>query len=189
MTYQQELKSWLAPSSVPTSSSPSIGSPAPSIPNLPNTSGRPLLVTFLRHCGCPFAEKTFLSLRSHASSHPNITFVAVSHSDKAATDKWLESVGGADQVEVIVDSERKIYAEWGLGISSFWHVLNPQGMWNAFKLGKEEGVWNRPTESGSRWQTGGTFAVDGAGIVRWGQAAPGADWIPDLDQAIKAIER
>ncbi|CAF9924999.1 MAG: hypothetical protein HETSPECPRED_005716 [Heterodermia speciosa] len=186
MTYQQELKSWLAPSPVPTSSPPSIGSHAPSIPTVP-TSG-PLVITFLRHCGCPFAEKAFLNLRSHASSHPDITFIAVSHGDQVSTDKWLAAVGGAGRVQVIVDPERRVYGAWGLGISSFWHVLNPQGLWNVYKLGKEEGIWNRPTESGSRWQTGGTFAVDGTGIVRWGQAAPGADWIPDFEEAVKSIE-
>ena len=188
MTYQQELKSWLGPSYVPTASSPSVGSHAPAIPNIPDAHGRPRVITFLRHCGCPFAEKTFLSLRSYASSHPNITFVAVSHSDKASTSKWLEAVGGAGKVQIVVDSERRLYGEWGLGISGFWHVLNPQGMWNVYKLGKEEGIWNRPTESGSRWQTSGTFAVDGTGIVRWGQAAPGADWIPDFEKAIMAVK-
>ena len=187
MTYQQELKSWLAPSPAPTSSPPSIGSNAPFIPNVP-TRHRPLIITFLRHCGCPFAEKTFLSLRSYASSYPHITFVAVSHSDEASTDKWLEAVGGAGQVQVIVDAERKIYGEWGLGISGFWHVLNPLGMWNAYKLVKEEGIWNRPTESGSRWQKSGTFAIDGTGIVRWGHVAPGADWIPDWEEAIKTVK-
>jgi hypothetical protein len=38
---------------------------------------------------------------------------------------------------------------------------------NLNKLGKEEGIWNRPTESGNRWQTGGNYGVDKNGIVQW----------------------
>ena len=187
MTYQQELRSWLIPSSKDTSPAPTIGSPAPSVLHNAVPSDKPRIITFLRHCGCPFAEKTFLLLRSSALSHLDVTFIAVSHSDQASTDRWVEVIGGAGKVHVIVDSERDDYADWGLGISSFWHVLNPAGMWNAYKLGKEEGISVRPTESGSRWQTSGSFAVDGQGIVRWGQAAPSADWIPDFEEAVNAI--
>ena len=48
--------------------------------------------------------------------------------------------------------------------------------------------WNRPTESGSRWQTSGSFAVDRNGVVKWGGAAVRADWIPDFEDAVKASE-
>ena len=91
-------------------------------------------------------------------------------------------------MEVIVDSDREIYARWGLGVSNFWHVLNPWGMWNVYKLGKKDNIWNRPTESGTRWQTSGSFAIDKDGRVRWGQPAPSADWIPDFEEAIRAIK-
>ena len=47
--------------------------------------------------------------------------------------------------------------------------------------------WNRPTESGSRWQTSGSFAVDRNGVVRWGGAAERADWIPDFEEAVKTV--
>lgn len=57
-----------------------------------------------------------------------------------------------------------------------------------YKLGKEEGIWNRPTESGSRWQTAGNFAVDEKGTVVWGQASEKADEIPDFEVAVKAVE-
>lgn len=187
MTYQQELKSWLSPSPKATSTAPAIGSPAPSTLLSSVPSDKPQIITFLRHCGCPFAEKTFLRLRSSALSHPDITFLAVSHSDQAATDQWVQAVGGAGKVHVIVDSERDKYADWGLGISNFWHVLSPGGMWNVYKMGKEEGIWNRPTQSGSRWQTSGSFALDDQGIVRWSRAAPSADWIPDFEEAVEAV--
>ncbi|KAK4694565.1 hypothetical protein P7C71_g3038, partial [Lecanoromycetidae sp. Uapishka_2] len=191
MTLRQELSSWAFPTPLSTSPVPSIGSRAPSSSKLPipACNGKATIVTFLRHCGCPFAEKTFLSLRTTASAHPEISCVAVSHSDQAATDKWLESVGGAGDVQIVVDPDREVYAQWGLGISNFWHVLSPWSMWSVYKLGKEEGIWNRPTESGSRWQTSGSFAIDEDEVVTWGEASPSADWIPDFGEALETLER
>jgi hypothetical protein len=133
------------------------------------------------------AEKTFRRLRKLASKNPDVNFIAVSHSDAPSTDKWVISVGGTWEAEVIVDYEREIYAAWGLGISSTWHVLNPWSLGAVYSLGKQEGIWNRPTESGSRWQMGGSFAVDGKGKLRWIRVAKAADEVPDFVEALKTI--
>ncbi|KAL9038193.1 MAG: hypothetical protein Q9214_005384 [Letrouitia sp. 1 TL-2023] len=190
MTLRQELSSWLSPTPVPIQPAPVIGSKAPSTPNsaLSDLNGQPTILTFLRHCGCPFAERTFLRFRSTASAHPKIKFIAISHSSQSSTNKWVEAVGGTGPIQIIVDPMRKTYAQWGLGISSLWHVLNPWGLWNVYKLGKEENIWNRPTESGSRWQTSGSFAIDRKGIVRWGGVALRANWVPDFEEAVRAIK-
>ncbi|KAF2101221.1 hypothetical protein NA57DRAFT_33892 [Rhizodiscina lignyota] len=194
MSYITELRSWMSPSHVDTDPrpAPEIGRPAPSSDRLriPSSDGKHVVITFLRHCGCPFAEKTYLLFRSTASANPNVRFIVISHSDQASTDHWLEAVGGStpSNLEVIVDAERTLYATWGLGVSSFWHVLSPGGLSAVFKLGREEGIWNRPTESGSRWQTSGSWAVDEEGIVRWGRVAERADEIPDFVEAIKMME-
>lgn len=96
-------------------------------------------------------------------------------------------MGGAGQVEVIVDANRTTYGRWGLGLSSLWHTLNPWSLSNVFTLGREEKIWNRPTESGSRWQTAGTFAVDRNGIVKYVQVAKTADEIGDFDKAAESL--
>lgn len=191
MTLRQEISSWTSPIFIAISQPPAIPSPAPSIPEqlaFPRSDGRPTVVTFLRHCGCPFAEKTLLSLRSTAQQYPHISFIAISHSDRAATDHWLEALSGPGSVEVLVDEQREIYARWGLGVSDWWHVLSPSSMWTVWKLGRGEGIWNRPTESGSRWQRAGSWAVDGDGVVRWGGVSIRADEIPDFGQAVLALE-
>ncbi|KAF8864161.1 hypothetical protein BDZ45DRAFT_701973 [Acephala macrosclerotiorum] len=190
MTFQQELSSWLSPTPLTTSPAPEIGTKAPSTEKLPfpPKSGKPTIVTFLRHCGCPFAEKAFKSLREQASEYKDINFIAISHSSQDSTTKWLESVGGAQDVDVIVDSERSIYAKWGLGVSSAWHILHPFSMWNAYKLGKSEGIWNRPTESGNRWQTSGSWGVDDEGVVRWGGVSKTAGDILDFGEGAKVLE-
>jgi len=190
MTFQQELTSWRSPKAIKTSDPPAVGSQAPSTPKLsfPAKDGKPTVITFLRHCGCPFAEKTFQQLINASNKHPEINFIAVSHSDQEATDKWLVSVGGQWEINVIVDYDRELYAQWGLGVSSAWHVLNPWSMYSVYTLGKKEGIWNKPTESGSRWQTSGSFAVDKDGVVRWVKVAKAADEIPDFAEAMKSLE-
>lgn len=73
-------------------------------------------------------------------------------------------------------------------MSSAWHVLNPWSMFSVYTLGKKEGIWNRPTESGNRWQTSGSFAVDGEGVVKWGGVAKAADDVPYFMEALMAVE-
>ncbi|KAJ4367405.1 hypothetical protein N0V83_006987 [Neocucurbitaria cava] len=91
--------------------------------------------------GRPFTEKLFLQLRSLANRHTSIHFIAVSHCTQAATDEWLKKLGGAWNVDVIIDPNRDLYALWGLGISNWGHVLHPRNGYNQYLLGKKEGVW------------------------------------------------
>ena len=112
----------------------------------------------------------------------------MSHSEKGHTHKWLESVGGAGDVDIIVDDQRQIYAAYGLGVSSFWHVLNPWSMSAVFKLGRGDNIWNRPTESGSRWQTAGLYGVDASGTIRYSHPSQATDDLGDFDEALRSLE-
>jgi hypothetical protein len=206
MTLQQEANSWLSPKALVTSPAPEVGAKAPTSPKLqvPRSNGKPCVVSFLRHCGCPckssimiskqslkyissVAEKTFDQLRKAAAKNPHVNFIAISHSSEEATENWLIAVGGEWDVTVIVNADRELYAQWGLGISNLWHVLNPWSLYSVFQLARQEKITNRPTESGNRWQTSGSFAVDGEGVVRWSKVANAADEIPDFDEALKAL--
>jgi hypothetical protein len=60
-------------------------------------------------------------------------------------------------------------------------------MYSAFKLAKDEKIWNKGTESGTRWQTAGSFAVDKEGIVRWVKVAKAADDMPDFKEGLVAL--
>lgn len=57
MTFQQELTSWLSPEAKQANEAPVIGSRALSSERLavPGGDGKQVVVTFLRHCGCPCA--------------------------------------------------------------------------------------------------------------------------------------
>lgn len=112
----------------------------------------------------------------------------MSHSTRDATDKWVIEVGGEWETRVLVDPERDLYAQWGLGTSSAWHALSPRAIYSTYRLGRDEGIWNRAAESGSRWQTAGAFAVDAEGYVRWASVAKVADEVPDLDEALRVLK-
>lgn len=129
-------------------------------------------------------------MREIASKNSDIHFIAVSHSNNEHTAKWRREIGGEEDpsnLEIIVDDQRQIYAAWGLGVASFWHVLSPQGFYELYRLAKDEGITNRPTESGYRWQTSGSWAIDGKGKVVWGGPVKTANEIPDFAEAVKAV--
>jgi hypothetical protein len=56
--------------------------------------GRPAVVAFLRHTGCPFAEATMRALQSAAAGAPDVRWVAISHAPEQATAAWGDAVGG-----------------------------------------------------------------------------------------------
>lgn len=187
MSLAQEWESFKAPPAKEVSPAPQVGSKAPEHPNLELPTDKPTVIVFLRNCGDPFAEKIFKNLTALSVRHKEVHFIAVSHSSAEATERWVVHVGGNWEVRVVVDEERELYARWGLGLSNTWHVMSPLTLYKTFRLGKDENIWNRPAESGTRWQTGGAFAVDKDGTVKWAKPAATADEIPDLDAALTSL--
>ncbi|KPM46208.1 hypothetical protein AK830_g302 [Neonectria ditissima] len=185
--FLQGFESWKSPTPKDVGPSLKVGFKAPPSAQLPLSDGRPTIVVFLRHCGCPFAEKTFKTLAALSDEYKNVHCVAVSHSSATATEDWIPLVGGSWLVDVIVDEERDLYAIWGLGISNTWHVANPLTLWSAVRLAKDEDIWNRKTTSGSRWQMSGAFAVDPDGSIRWAHIPRTADDVPNLKAAVEAL--
>jgi hypothetical protein len=91
-------------------------------------------------------------------------------------------------VTVLVDESRETFAKYGLGSSSWSHFLTPSGLMAVRKLGNEEGIWNRPTTSGSRWQRAGSFGLDVEGVVRWKYLEERADYLADFGEAVKVLD-
>ncbi|KAK0392894.1 hypothetical protein NLU13_2388 [Sarocladium strictum] len=121
---------WLSPPPPPVDVArvPRIGDPAPrdAEGRLVFVRGRRTLVVFLRCVGCAFAQKTFLNLRTLSNKYNGaLDCVAVSHSSAQATRRWIDMLGGAWDVRVIIDERRALYAAYGLGLGSVWYVLNP----------------------------------------------------------------
>jgi hypothetical protein len=165
-------------------SPPGVGDVAPELP-VSLEPGRPAVVAFLRHTGCPFAEATLRALRDAAATDAGVQWLAVSHAPADATDRWCRGIGGAAGVEVVSDQSRRSYAAWGLGQTRLTHFLGRRSLRAVGRLARQ-GIRNtHPT--GTRWQSAGTFALDGERIVRWRHLPEHAGDLPDLDAARAAI--
>ncbi|KAI1460161.1 hypothetical protein F4805DRAFT_17532 [Annulohypoxylon moriforme] len=131
-------QAWLSPvpPPVPVAECPKPGDLAPLDRDRQLTfgGGKPVIVLFLRCVGCAFAQKSFLALRDLAiKNQGRLTCIAVSHSSREATWKWVDMLGGAWNVEVVLDEDRAIYAAWGLGLSNFWYMFNPTTQMQGWK--------------------------------------------------------
>ncbi|KAK0656258.1 hypothetical protein B0T16DRAFT_398932 [Cercophora newfieldiana] len=149
------VQPWLTPvpPPIPIAAAPKIGDMAPMDRDRELTfgGGKKVIVIFLRCVGCAFAQKLFLQLRGIATRYPGeITCVAVSHSSAAATQKWLDLLGGSWNVNIVIDEDRAVYAAWGLGLGSVWYVLNPTSTVAGFK---EKG-WLGSSVAGSLQRSG-----------------------------------
>lgn len=177
------LRTFVRPTALPTSKSPDPGEPAPELCGL--TPGRPAVVAFLRHTGCPFAEATAVALREAAAQNDTLDWIAVSHAPADATERWVRAVGGAKGVRVLPDPERRLYSAWGLGRSSLGHFMGRRSLGAVARLARQ-GIRNRHPD-GTRWQQAGTFAVDAGGTVRWRHLPAHAGELPDLAAAAAAV--
>jgi hypothetical protein len=90
---------------------PSVGDEAPELEGL--SPQKPTIVAFLRHIGCPFAEKTFRDLRNFASQHGDqYDYIAITHGSRSDTDNYIKELGGAEMIKVVADPEFKLYDKW-----------------------------------------------------------------------------
>lgn len=176
-------RTFLPPRSLLVDAAPQPGDTAPGLPI--QLDGRPAVVAFLRHTGCPFAELTMHRLRAGARAWPDIQWIAISYAPGAATEAWCRQVGGCDGVTVASDASRAAYARWGLGRSSLGHFLGRRSLTGVMTLARS-GIRNRHPH-GTRWQTAGTFALDRAGIVRWRHLPAHAGDVPELEPAVEAL--
>jgi AhpC/TSA family len=174
---------FVKPKARPTVAAPQVGEQVPALPAL--RAGRPAVVAFLRHVGCPFAEATVREMAARAASQPGIDFIAVTHSGEQPSRRWCDAFGGAAGVQLVADPDRAHYAAWGVGLSDRKHFAGSDSM-AALRRLLDEGIHNR-WASGNRWQPAATFAVDGAGISRWRHVPRHAGDIPPLDDAVAAL--
>jgi hypothetical protein len=178
------LRTFLPPLPLPTAAPPAPGEPARELPEPGLDQGRPAVVAFLRHTGCPFAEATARAVRDVAADG-DVDWFIVSHASTAATARWRDAIGGLPDVRVLVDSERIHYATWGLGRTSLGHFMGRRSLGEVARLARQ-GVRNRHPD-GTRWQSAGAFAIDEGATVRWRHVPEHAGDLPDLAAALGAL--
>ncbi|WVR03605.1 hypothetical protein IAU60_000597 [Kwoniella sp. DSM 27419] len=192
-SYIPAIQSVLPRSSPTTAELPSIGSPAPALPNV-ELKGHPTLVAFVRHCGCPFAEKEVHNLAEQMKRNQELHVVIVQHSEEKQTREWFEAIDGpqlftdSSRLHLIPDPQRELYAKWGIGALGWGGMINSTVMESLKTLKAEDGIDLRPTGEGSwRWQNSGGFAVDDQGTVRWNKVAKDSSDVCDYAAAARTI--
>jgi len=126
-----------------------------------------------------------LGLSSLGQSRPNIQWIALSHASADATRRWCDGIGGCHGVLMVSDPSRHSYAAWGLGRTGIAHFLGRRSL-SAVAAQARRGIRNRHP-CGTRWQSAGTFAVDGQGVLRWRHLPEHAGDLPDLEAAVRAL--
>lgn len=177
-------RTFIKPLPVPVGAVPKVGEPAP-VPPGPPLEGSGQVICFLRHAGCPFAEATLKHLKEQHRIHPDITAVAVGHAPPQAAQLWRSKIGGAEGIVCIDDPSRRLYGEWGLGLTDGAHFAGVQSLAAVGSL-LGQGIRNRHP-AGTRWQGAGSFAVDGRGIVRWRHLPHHAGDLPNLEEAFTSL--
>jgi peroxiredoxin len=177
-----DLRTFLKPKRHSPASLPKLGERARSIPGVVLDAGRPSIVAFLRHVGCPFAEATMRELAKLSVERPAVQFVAVSHGTPAATRAWCKTLGVPAGVRVVDDPDGAIYAAWGVGLTTLRHFAGFDSLAAVTRLAAR-GVRNRHP-SGSRWQSAAAFAVDRTGGVAWVHVPRHAGDLPLLAKAL-----
>lgn len=122
------------------------------------------LLVFIRHVGCPFAERDLKALRRWGAVNPDLPIYVVSHGHSQAMQAWLSAIGGDDGLNVIIDESRSLYRAWGISVSDVWHFLGWRSLLGVVRLWFK-GIRNRRA-SGTRWQKAGTFLVQN-GSITW----------------------
>jgi len=165
---------------------PEVGRACPPFP--PAEGGeRPRVIAFLRHVGCPFTEATAREMRAAAAVAPAVEWVAVTHSPPAVTMSWCARVGGCDELRLVEDESRALYASWGLGRTGVRHFLGLRSLRAVLRLRAEDEIRNTRSD-GTRWQTAGTFALAADGTIRWRHVPRHAGELPDFTQALGSLK-
>lgn len=179
------LGTFLKPTALTLSPSPDIGQAPPSlIGHRLRIISPPYIIIFLRHVGCPFAEATFINARSLSRTTPDAKFVVVSHAGPVETDRWYNMLGGPGELTLVCDPARRMYATWGLGLTTLSHFVGWRSLAAVLKV-YSKGIRNR-SPSGSRWQMAGSFAVCASGQTVWRHIPDHAGDLPELGDAVTA---
>jgi hypothetical protein len=178
------LRTFILPKATRPAAIPAVGEQAPPLWSA-GAAGRPAVIAFLRHTGCPFAEATLVAARRLAADDAGADWIAVSHASREATDTWCEAIGGCGRVRLVIDEPRALYAAWGLGRTTLGHFAGRRSLGGVLRLARS-GIRNRHP-NGTRWQRAGTFALDADRVIRWRHLPEHAGDLPDLEAARAAL--
>ena len=147
--------------------------------------GPPTLLFFLRHCGCPVAEK---AVRDAAPLSNTVQVVLIGMCDTRSMEAWLSEFMQPDDrmMTIVPDASLCQYTRWGVRTHAVDvdHLTHP-AVEEGLKLMQKEGIKNR-MPSGSRWQKASAFAV-AENTVKWTHVPKHALDLPSTSSALQAL--
>ncbi|PRP76379.1 hypothetical protein PROFUN_15280 [Planoprotostelium fungivorum] len=164
------------------------------------------IIVFVRHVGCPFAEKSLLDVQNAARRHPKVQFTVVTHASPEVfihhgtwwsnagqiTRGWVKAISGDDKgldnLKFESDEERRLWARWGIQDHRLYELLTPTSITELITLGKE-GITNRRTQSASRYARAAAFAVDHERSILWSWQGDNVSDVPNLEDAVEAYKK
>lgn len=181
-----DLSTFLKPEASSLSGLRAVGQAAPALPFNERLPDGAYVISFLRHIGCPFAELTLLEACRAADEYPDVEFIVVTQGNWGESRDWARRVGGLGRIHMFPDPDRRIFAAWGLGLSDVRHFAGLAPLRAVTELYRSTGIRNRHP-IGTRWQTGGAFAVDADGFFRFVHVDEHAGDCVDLDLAVASL--
>ena len=100
------------------------------------TNGRPTLVVFLRHSGCPFCKEALADVSSQREriERGGAGVVLVYQWDAGGADELFEQAG-LDDLPRIADPNRELYDAFGVARGSAWQIGGPVVWWRVLTAG------------------------------------------------------
>lgn len=94
----------------------------------------PVLVVFLRHCGCTFAREALADVAAKRTAiRATGTQIVVVHMQKEAEANELFARYGLADVLRISDEQQALYRGFEVARGTFWQVAGPRMWWRAVK--------------------------------------------------------
>jgi hypothetical protein len=122
----------------------------------------PVLVVFLRHCGCTFAREALADVAAQRAAITACgTRIVVVHMQTEDDARSLFARYGLSDILRISDPEQKLYQAFELQRGSFWQVAGP-GMWGRAVASIVKGNWFGVPSAD-------VFQLPGAFLLRDGQ--------------------
>jgi hypothetical protein len=149
------------------------------------SSGRSVLVVFLRHSGCTFCREALADLRRQRKGLDDAGVLPVLvHMGDEASGRAFFAEYGLDDVPRISDPHCQLYRAYGLQRGRIGQLLGPSVWWRGFKAAILAGHAVGPP-GGDGFQMPGTFLVREGKIIREYRNETAADR-PDYCELVRA---
>lgn len=156
--------------------------------SLDDYGGRWLLVVFLRHLACLLCREHLSQIAERQAEweRRRVRILTVTFEPADRAKRFLAD--SQSEYPLLLDTERHIYAAYGMGSASIWRLAQPSTWWNYLRLFM--GGWApRLPDFTDYQQLGGDVLIDPEGTIRFFHASEDPADRPRLEDIFSALDR